>query len=302
MLRWPVLRWGVTAAVLSSILGGVNIVATRSIAGVFDPEMLGLLRFGLAGFLLLPLALRRPGPRVPVSQLGRLLLLGFLLFTLQPLLYNISLAATTAARAALAMSTMPLLTMLLSAAMGQERLTRRRTLGVMLAMAGVALALLAGLGSAPAGAWIGDLVMLACAGAMAIFNVICPPVVGRVGVVPFTCFAMLWGILPLELAAGVTGDFAELALAPPAAWVAVAYLGIVGGVCSFLLWSFALKTASPTVCAVTVSLNPVAAVFIGALWLGETVGLYQLLGLAAVCLGIWVAAGAAPARRKSSAF
>jgi drug/metabolite transporter (DMT)-like permease len=290
-------RWGVTAAVVSSILGGTNIVATRAIADVFDPEMLGVLRFGLAGLLLLPLAIRRHGPRVPRSEFGRLLLLGLLLFTLQPLLYNFSLVSTTAARAALAMSTMPLLTMLLSAAVGHERLTRRRTLGVLLAMAGVALALLAGLGEAPEGAWIGDLVMLACAGVMAVFNVLCPPVVGRVGVLPFTCFAMLWGILPLELAAGLTGDFAALPLAPLAAWAAVAYLGIVGGVCSFLLWSYALKTAPPTLCAVTVSLNPVAAVFIGALWLGEQAGLFQILGLAAVCLGIWVAAGAAPARR-----
>lgn len=296
------LRWGILAAVVSSFIGGTNIVATRAIAGAFDPEMLGVLRFGIAGLLMLPLALRRPGPRVPFSEMGRLLALGLLCFTLQPLLYNVSLVYTTAARAALAMSTMPLLTMLLSAALGHERLSRRRSLGVLVAMGGVALALLAGLGSAPADAWVGDLVMLACAGVMAVFNVLCPPAVARVGVLPFTSFTMLWGVLPLELAAGFTGDFPALAAAPSAAWLGVAYLAVVGGVGSFLLWSYALKTAPPTICAVTVSLNPVAAVFIGALLLGEAVGLFQVAGLLAVCVGIWLAATAPRGPRKPSAI
>ena len=290
------LRWGIIAAVVSSFIGGTNIVATRAIAGAFDPEMLGVLRFGIAGLLMLPLALRRPGPAVPRSELGRLLALGLLCFTLQPLLYNVSLVHTTAARAALAMSTMPLLTMLLSAALGYERLTRRRTLGVLVAIGGVALALLAGLGTAPEGAWVGDLVMLACAGVMAIFNVFCPPAVARVGVIPFTCFTMLWGVVPLQLIAGATGDFPALAEASLAAWGGVAYLSLAGGIGSFLLWSYALKTAPPTVCAVTVSLNPVAAVFIGALLLGESVGLLQVLGLVAVCFGIWLSSTAQRAR------
>lgn len=287
------LRLGVLAAVLSSILGGTNIVATRYISGVLDPALLGALRFGLAGLLLLPLALRRAGGPLPGALLVRLLLLGLLLFTAQPLLFNASLVHTTAARAALAMSTMPLLTMLLSAVLGIERLTRRRTLGVLVAMGGVALALLGGLVAAPPDAWIGDLIMLACAAVMALFNVNCGPVVGRLGVIPFTCFAMLWGILPLELASGLAGGFGALPALATSTWLAVIYLGLAGGVASFLLWAFALKTAPPTVCAVTVSLNPVAAVFVGALWLGEAVGPVQLAGLAAVVFGIWLAASGA---------
>ena len=76
-----------------------------------------------------------------------------LYFGLFPVLFNASLISTTAARGALALSTLPLLTMLVGAALGSEALTARKSLGVLLAMFGVAIALLSG---APAGAFLAE--------------------------------------------------------------------------------------------------------------------------------------------------
>ncbi len=283
-------RWGVLAAILSSTLGGTTIVATRYLAGSVSPEMLGTLRFGMAGFLMLPLAMRQSRARLAPRELARLIALGLLCFTAQPLLFNTSLLYTTAPRAALAMSTMPLLTMLLAAAVGVERLTLRRSFGVLLAMGGVALALLAGLSSAPPDAWLGDLIMLGSASAMAIFNIACRPLVGKVGVAPFTSSCMLLGVLVMEVLAGSGGGFALLAGFSSDTWTAIVYLGVVGGVGTFLLWSFALKHASPTLVTVSVTLNPVVASLAGVFWLDEPVGPEQLVGLVAVGCGIWLTA------------
>ena len=52
-------------------------------------------------------------------------------------LYNIALGYTTAARGALALSTLPLWTMVVAALLGAEPLTRRKTLGVLIAVGGV---------------------------------------------------------------------------------------------------------------------------------------------------------------------
>ena len=71
--------------------------------------------------------------------------LGVLYFALFPILFNASLIFTTAARGSLALSTLPLLTMLVGAALGSEALTARKFVGVLIAMGGVALALLSGL-------------------------------------------------------------------------------------------------------------------------------------------------------------
>jgi drug/metabolite transporter (DMT)-like permease len=57
------------------------------------------------------------------------------------ILYNIAVGYTTAARASLTLSTLPLQTMLVGAVLGVEPLTRRRSIGVAIAIAGVLAAL-----------------------------------------------------------------------------------------------------------------------------------------------------------------
>src|SRR5215472_18585563 len=170
--------WGVLAAVLSSGLGGTAIGATRYLVHAIDPLAIGSFRFGIGFLLLLPIAWlkgRWPAPRDRPGVAA----LGVLYFTLFPILFNASLMFTTAARGALALSTLPLLTMLVGAALGSEALTARKTIGVLVAMAGVALALLSGLSTAPDGAWRGDLLMVAAAFCMALYGIWSRPLIRR---------------------------------------------------------------------------------------------------------------------------
>ena len=66
-------------------------------------------------------------------------------------LYNIAISYTTAARASLALSTLPLQTMVVGALLGIEPLTMRKTVGVLIAMFGVFAALSSGLWPRPPG-------------------------------------------------------------------------------------------------------------------------------------------------------
>ncbi len=135
--------FGVLAAMLSSAFGGTSIGATRYLVNAIDPLAIGSFRFGIGFLLLLPIAwLKGPWP-ARQDWLGTAGL-GVLYFALFPILFNASLISTTAARGALALSTLPLLTMLVGAALGSEALTTRKTIGVLVAMGGVALALLSG--------------------------------------------------------------------------------------------------------------------------------------------------------------
>ena len=56
--------------------------------------------------------------------------LGIAFYGLFFVLYNIAMAYTTAARASLALSTLPLQTMVVAALLGLERLSARKTIGV----------------------------------------------------------------------------------------------------------------------------------------------------------------------------
>jgi len=293
--------WGVMAAVLSSAIGGTAVVATRYVMGVIDPLTLGALRFGIGFILLLPIALLQraawPGRRDWAAVAG----LGLLFFALFPILFNAALIYTTAARGALALSTLPLLTLLVGALLGVEQLTFRKTLGVLMAMSGVALALLSGLATVPSGAWRGDLLMIGAALCMALYNVWSRPFIRRSGPIPFATAGMGVGALCLIIVAALRGGFAPLAAFGVPQWSAVAYLGVFGGAVTFFLWAFALGRASPTRVAISVTVNPITASLFGAALLGEAISWNLVAGLVTVFAGIWLAVTSArPAKAYSA--
>src|SRR4029079_9865391 len=141
--------FGVFIAVVSSSLGGTAAAVTRYLVGSTDPIQLAILRWGIGFLCLLPTALflRVRWPRR--SDWPAVIALGLCFFGLFFVLYNIAMSYTTAARASLALSTLPLQTMVVGALLGIEPLTKRKTLGVCIAIFGVFAALASGLAAAP---------------------------------------------------------------------------------------------------------------------------------------------------------
>ncbi len=285
--------WGVLAAVLSSGIGGTSIGATRYLVGAIDPLAIGAFRFGIGFLLLLPLALAngdiRGGAWPARREWPAIAGLGVLYFTLFPILFNASLIFTTAARGALALSMLPLLTMLVGAVLGSEALTARKSLGVLIAMGGVALVLLSGLATAPAGAWRGDLLMIAASLCMALYSIWSRPVIRRSGPIPFTAMAMGVGALVLILISLIRGSFAPVASFGLPQWGAAVYLGAFGAALTFYLWAFALERTTPTRVAISVTVNPVTASIVGAALLGEPLSWNLAAGIVAVFAGIAIA-------------
>lgn len=280
---------GVLAAVLSSALGGTSIGATRYLVSSIDPLAIGSFRFGIGFLLLLPLTLLR-GDRWPergdwAAAIG----LGILFFALFPVLFNASLIFTTAARGALALSTLPLLTLVIGAALGSEALTRRKSIGVLVATLGVAVALLTDLSSAPSGAWRGDLLMVAAALCMALYGIWSKPLIRRSSPIAFTTMSMASGATCLILLSWVRGSFAPVAGFDAPQWLAALYLGAFGAALTFYLWAFALERTTPTRVAISVTVNPITASLVGAWLLQEPLRWNLAAGIVAVFAGIWMA-------------
>jgi drug/metabolite transporter (DMT)-like permease len=204
-------------------------------------------------------------------------------------LFNLALEHTTAACGALALSILPLMTMAVGAALGVERLDARKTAGVLTAMAGVALALVAGLSDAPAGAWRGDVIMIGATVCMALYNAWSRPYIARSSPLAFVTAAMGAGATCMALLASSSGGLAAAWSLGWLQWGAVFYLGAVGAALTFFLWVFALARTTPTRVANTITLNPVTASIVAALLLGEPIGINLVVGVAAVFAGIWIA-------------
>jgi drug/metabolite transporter (DMT)-like permease len=287
-------RWGVLAGVLSCTLGAGAGVATRYLVATVEPEALAAFRFGFGFLVLLPLALAVRWPR------GRdwvgVALLGLLFYAVFFVLFALALAYTTAARGALALSALPLVTMALAALLGVERLSPRKATGVLIAVGGVAVALGAGLAEAPAGAWRGDLIMAGATLCMAIYSILSKPFVARSSAIGFLVAGMGIGAAAIALIAAARGSFAVVGTLSSVQWGALAYLGVAGGAAAFWLWIWALQHATPTRVTATMTVNPVAAGLLAAVLLGEPLGWSLALGVAAVLAGIWIAATDARAR------
>jgi drug/metabolite transporter (DMT)-like permease len=281
--------WGVLAAMLSSALGGTAVGATRYLAGTLDPIAIGVVRFG-GGFLLLLLIALCRGEKWPARKdWPAVASLGLLFFGLFPILFNAALIYTTAARGALALSTVPLLTMAVGALLKIDPPTLRKFVGVLIAMGGVATALGTSLAGAPVGAWRGDLLMVGAALTMALYNLWSQPFVSRSSPMSFATFGMGVGVsflLPLSILSGALTPLATLT-APQ--WLAAVYLAVICGTFIFFLWAYALGKAAPTLVAATVTVNPVTAALFGTFLLGESINAKLIVGVVAVLVGILVA-------------
>jgi drug/metabolite transporter (DMT)-like permease len=282
-------RAGVVIALASSALGGTAAAVTRYLVGNADPLTLATLRWGIGFLVVLPAALvmraRWPQRRdwLPIG------LLGVCFFALFFILYNIAVSLTTATRASLALSTLPLWTMLAGAVLRIEPLTARKSLGVTIAILGVAGALAANLGDAPPGAWRGELIMTAAVLCMAFYNVFSRPFIARSSALGFLGLGMGCGAAALIIAGLATGRFAVLANFGAPQWTAAIYLGVAGGALAFILWVMALQRASPTRVANTMTVNPIAAGLLATQLVGEPITLNLVAGLVAVFAGIWIA-------------
>ncbi len=286
---------GVLMALVSSCLGGSAAAVTRYLVGNADAVTLAILRWGIGFLCVLPATVLLRAKWPARADWPAVVALGICFFGLFFILYNTALAYTTAARASLALSTLPVQTMVVGALLGVEPLSARKSLGVAIAMLGVLVALVSGLSAAPAGAWRGELIMIGAVLCMAFYNVWSRRYIERASALGFLCVGMGAGAAALILIGVVTGRVAVLADFGTAQWIAGLYLGVGGGALAFILWVLALQRTTPTLVANTMTVNPIAAGLLAAQLVGEPVTLNLVGGLVAVFTGIFIATtGARP--------
>ena len=292
-------NWPLVAAAATGVQVGAAIVASRFAVAEVPPLTLAMLRYAIGFACLLPFAWReavrtaRSPSLVPVAgSRGRDLLamaaLGIGQFGILIALLNFGLQHVGAAQAALIFSLFPLLTLLLAAALGQERITWQLLAGVLLSIAGVALALGPKLGASAASHWWGELAVVAAALTGAVCSVLYRPFLRRYPTVPVSAFAMLASVVFLALLATSEQWPQRLAAISAPAWAAVAFIGVSSGV-GYFWWLYALKHESATRVTVFLALNPVTAAFLGWALLGERLPPAAIGALALIALALWLA-------------
>ena len=275
----------VLAAAATGVQVGAAITATRYVASDLSPASLAFLRYAIGVACLVPplLFVRIRFARADILPIAAL---GIGQFGVLIALLNYGLRTVPAGRGALIFATFPLLTLIVAALAGHERVTRAKLAGILLTLAGVALALGDRLGGE--GSLAGELAILASAATGAVCSVLYRPYLRRYPTLPVSAFAMAAAAAALLVPAALD----DLTVAPVAltsgAWAAIVFIGLSSGG-GYVLWLWALKTIAATRVTVFLALSPITAAVLGALFLGEAVTAMMIAGVACVAAGLWVA-------------
>jgi drug/metabolite transporter (DMT)-like permease len=277
------------AALTATILGGSATVAARYVLPFSDPLSVTVLRNAGAMVLILALALATTRVRFKRADLPAVLALGVLQFGVMQFLFVAAFQYVPAARGALVLSTMPIITLALAALSRREQMTTLKVVGGLVAFAGVAIALGDRAGASGPEVWKGDALMFAAALSGAVYNVLAGSGLRKYPALSVTAVQLPAGVAVLLAATLIGGDLTAITQMPLQAWVAIAYLMSLGGVVSFFCWIWALERIAPSSVAITITVNPIAAAVLGAAILGEAITVHVLIGLAAVVVGIGLA-------------
>lgn len=278
--------FALVAAAATGVQVGAAIVATRYVAADIGPAPLAFLRYAIGALVLVPAVLATPRVRIAPHDIAPIALLGVAQFGLLIWLLNLGLRTVPAARGALIFAVFPMLTMVIAAAAGHERLGAVKATGVALTIAGVGLAL--GDGILAGGDWTGEAAVLASAFVGALCSVLYRPYVRRYPTLPVSFLAMLAAVAALAVPALASGLLATAPSLGVRAWLAIAFIGLSSGV-GYVLWLYALEHASATRVTVFLALGPPTAALLGALLLSEPVPATLLAGLGCVAVGLVLA-------------
>ncbi len=100
----------------------------------------------------------------------------------------------------------------------------------------------------------------------------------------------------LQITAGGLGGFvlsllfdrSHTIVHTPEGWAAVVYLALIGSALAFSLYMFALQHLSATVSSMYTYINPMVAILLGWMFLGEQLSVYEIAGMCITLGGVWL--------------
>lgn len=280
------------AAAAAALCAGTAVVATRVIIGEADPLSLVFYRYVVSVLCFIPfLPAIWPRERLHAADYLKVAGFGILFFVLFPWAFNASLQHIPAARGAVGLATIPIQTLIVSAAFGRETLTVNKVLGVVLAFLGIVAAFgTAAFGGNGSDYLLGDGLMLLGGLCAAIYSVFSRATLMRCGPMFVTALGMAVAVAALLPYVGLKQGFALHAFSYKG-WLIVLFLGTVAGALQFSLFMWALRWLPPTTTVLYLTLNPITAMMLGIILLGEHLTAELIAGMALVLSGILLGVG-----------
>ncbi|MFY0543771.1 DMT family transporter [Brevibacillus sp. H7] len=261
------------------------------------------LRFGLAGLILLAVALFKS--EWNLASL-RLRWRGLLLMALTGIFaYNafffLALRYTSAINGSLIMATTPVFMTVGAVLFLQEPWNKRLGLGLALSLAGVILVILKGslhtLFSLTFN--LGDLLF-----SVALISWVVHSLIGKVvmkGVSPLfaTTVTTTVGSIPLLFWSVWEGGWGNVLAMSGQSWMEMVYMVVCATVVAFFLWNRGIHQIGASKASMYMNLVPINAAWIAVLFYDSSIGWQQVIGIVLVILGVFVSTFSPPEKAKN---
>jgi drug/metabolite transporter (DMT)-like permease len=274
------------------VLWAVNFSVSKVALQELHPLAFNALRYPWAAALLY-LVLRSRGtvPLPTRADALRVFMLGILGNVIYQMFFIFGLDRTTAGKASLLLASTPIITALLSASLGHERVKPRVWAGVLATFGGIMLVVLGGRarGATGGGTLAGDLIMFGASVAWACYTVGARPLVEKYGALSITAWTLWVGTAGLVLAGVPELTRVQWQTISVWTWAAVFYAGVLSIGVAYIIWYYGVSRLGNTRTSTYSNVVPVFAMAVAWIWLGEVPSAAQLIGTAVILGGVSVA-------------
>ena len=292
------------------VVWAVNFIAAKIGLRYLPPLALASFRVVLAGVVMVPVyffclrlkafaeAADRRRRGFALGDFWTFLYLGFFGVTINQTCFTIGLYFTHVGHSAVIVGLGPIYILLLAVLFRLERATGHKVVGMLIALAGVAvLASEKGI-SGHSASIEGDAITMAGSIGFAIYVVLGKRVAEQYDTLTMTAFNHFAGalmVLPAAMHQIRTLSPAGLWQQPWRAWAAVVYMAVVSSALAYVFYFWLLRYLEASQLAAFTYLLPVLATILGILWLGEKGSWSQVLGGVMALGGVyWIESSRVP--------
>ncbi|PZX05916.1 drug/metabolite transporter (DMT)-like permease [Psychrobacillus insolitus] len=290
MKQWKIY----TMLLLVMFFWGANVPILKYLVAEVPPVTLTGFRILVAGIVVILILWKMKLIRKPFKHEWKYIFLGTITNVVgHHYFLNMGLSITSGTHGGLILGTGPILTAISAAIILKYFPTKVQWIGLLLGLAGLSLAVL--VGSETQGANIGDFYVFLAIFAQVLSYMVISKAARTLNPLLMTAYMMLIGAPIIILISFIQEPGAILAFGETTQkfwWLFIAS-AIVCTAIGHLMYNYAVGQAGPTKAAIFMNFNPLFAMILSAIFLGEILNYRHFLGLILIVAGVMLGSGAA---------
>lgn len=247
---------------VNALYGASHVIAKGVMPAYLSPNVFILLRVSGATLLFWLILFSRKNLRIDKKDIPLFALCGLFGVAINQLFFFHGLNLSSSINSGIIMTVNPILVVILSYFIIKEKITVRKSLGILLGATGAVLLTLAG-GTGKGDSLLGDVFLFINAASYAIYLVIAKPLMQRYSPLKVITWVFTFGLFYVLLFPPTLTDLssAQFETIPQDVWIKIVYVIVGVTFMTYLLTMYGLKYLSPSVSSAYIYLQPVLVIF-----------------------------------------